>query len=229
MLRKISVAMLALGLSFAVVTQINAANKTAAVLAKGIYVEARTCDVWTGPCFANADFNIGGKHGVMAWRIEKGQAGDVSLDGLSVVAVISAANTLGLEQRSPAKAIIIVDEKANAAQRDALVRFAKQQGGQLLEKIVKVQSAPIKISGCPCKENACFEVDAKVAKVKTRCLDGDHDKVCGNEYAFYPPLAANVKASPAAVVEHAFRGTGLGETWSDAERRAAYVGSFEVR
>src|SRR5260370_23128603 len=153
MIWKISFGILALGLSFAGVTQINAANKAADIKARGMYVEARRCDVWTGPCFANADFNIGGKQGVMAWRVEKGEAGDVSLDGLSVVAVVSAANTLGLEQRSPAKAIIIVDSKANAAQRAALVRFAQQQGGQLLQNIVKVRSASININCCSSKEN----------------------------------------------------------------------------
>ena len=25
----------------------------------GQYMEARTCDVWTGPCFANAEVNLG--------------------------------------------------------------------------------------------------------------------------------------------------------------------------
>ena len=38
----------------------------------GQYVEARTCDVWTGPCFANADFNLTGKNAMMAWKIDKG-------------------------------------------------------------------------------------------------------------------------------------------------------------
>jgi hypothetical protein len=227
MLRCLSLGVFALALS--VVAPIYADNKTPAVVANGTYVEARTCDVWTGPCFANADFNLSGKQGAMAWRIEKGQAGDVSLDGLCVVAVVSSANTLGLEQRTPAKAVIIVDSKASAAQRDALVRFAQQQGGELLKNVVKVHAQPITINGCPCKENACYEVDATIAKVKTRCLNVDHDKVCGNEYAFYPPLAANVKASPAGVVEHAFRGEGLGSTWSDTDRRAAYVGSFQVK
>jgi hypothetical protein len=226
MQRKILFAILALGLSIAPAF---ASEKAADITAKGTYVEARTCDVWTGPCFANADFNISGKQGVMAWRIDKGQAGDVSLDGLSVVAVVCAGNTLGLEQRSPAKAVIIVDSKANEAQRAALIRFAQQQGGKLLENVVKVHAESISINGCPCKQNACFELDARIAKVKTRCLDGEHDKVCGNEFAFYPPLAQNVKASPAGVVQHAFRGQGLGETWSDSDRRAGYVGTFEVR
>ncbi len=218
----------ALGLGLIPATNTTASNK-ADIIAQGSYLEARTCDVWTGPCFANADFNIGGKHGVMAWRIDKGSVGGVSLDGLSVVAVVSAANTIGLEQRSPAKAVIIVDSKASPAQRDALVRFAQEQGGQLAANVVKVHAQSIKIDTCPCKVNGCAVVDATIAKVQTRCLDEEHDKVCGNEYAFYPPMSNNVKVIPTGVVEHNFRGQGLGETWSDSDRRAGYVGSFQVR
>jgi hypothetical protein len=228
MFRRTLFGLFAIALSLAVATPLSATN-LAAIQADGAYVEARTCDVWTGPCFANADFNIGGKQGVMAWRIDKGQAGDVALDGLSVVAVISAGNTIGLEQRSPAKAVLIVDSRATPAQRDALVRFAQKQGGQLVQNVVKIHAAPINIEACPCKSNACTEVNATVAKVKTRCLDVEHDKICGNEYAFYPPMVNNVKVIPAGVVEHTFRGQGLGETWSDSDRRAAYVGSFQVR
>src|SRR5262245_3695904 len=73
----------------------------------GKYVEARTCDVWTGPCFANADFNLTGKNAVMAWTIDKGEFDNVKLDGLGVVAVVAAANTLGLEQSAPARSILI--------------------------------------------------------------------------------------------------------------------------
>ena len=158
MLRWILCGLTVLGLGLVPATNITATNK-ADIIAQGAYLEARTCDVWTGPCFANADFNIGGKQGVMAWRIEKGQAGDVSLDGLSVVAVVRASNTLGLEQNSPAKAVIIVDSKANAAQRDALVRFAQQQG-QLLQNVIKVHTQTIKPDICPCKENGRAVVDA---------------------------------------------------------------------
>ena len=88
---------------------------------------------------------------------------------------------------------------------------------------------PIKLDICPCKFNGCAVVDATIAKVSTRCLDEEHDKVCGNEYAFYPPMSNNVKVIPTGVVEHNFRGQGLGETWSDSDRRAGYVGSFEVK
>jgi hypothetical protein len=195
----------------------------------GQYVEARTCDVWTGPCFANADFNLGGKHAVLAWKISKGSLDNVNLDGLSVVAVISAKNTLGLEQNGPAKTVLIVDAKANSLQKDALVKFAKRQAGSLLENVVGVQSAKINVAMCQCEGQTCAEVDATVAQVKTRCIDHKEDKACGNESAFYPPLASGVDARVAGVVEHLFRGNGLAETWSDYGRRGAYVGSFEAR
>jgi hypothetical protein len=195
----------------------------------GKYVEARTCDVWTGPCFANADMNLGGKNAVMAWKVDKGTFGKVSLDGLGVVAVISARDTLGLEQTGPAQAVLIVDKRANSAQRDALVRLARQQGGQLLKNVVAVQTADVNLTLCDCKGNACAELKAGPAAIKTRCIDAQHDKACGNESAYYPPLAQGVKAVPATAVAHSFQGKGLTETWTEADRRGAYVGTFVTR
>jgi hypothetical protein len=195
----------------------------------GKYVEARTCDVWTGPCFANADFNLAGKNAVLAWKIDKGTLNNVSLDGLGVVAVISASDPLGLEQTGPAKAILIVDEKATPSQRKALIQLVQKQGGKLTRNIVAVRQAAVNVTMCQCKGNVCAEVLAGGAFVKTRCLDAKHDKACGNETAFHPPLAQNVQVRPAAAVESSFRGAGLPETWRDFDRRGAYVGSFEVR
>ena len=213
----------------AVVLALTIPTKAAELSLHGHYVEARNCDVWTGPCFANADFNLIGKNAVMAWRVDQGQYNNVDLQGLSVAAVIVAHNTLGLDQTRPAQAVLIVDQRANAAQREALVRLAKQQGGKLLANVVSVQSAKVDLHACECKKDACYELTAGAARIKTRCLDADHDKVCGNETAFHPPLAQGVTANPAGVVEHVYRGTGLGQTWSDFERRGAYVGTFEVR
>jgi uncharacterized protein DUF1326 len=217
-------------LAFAAVVLIAAAPLHAAELQlRGKYVEARTCDVWTGPCFANADFNLTGKHAVIAWRVDEGKFNDVNLDGLGVVAVVAAHNTLGLEQVGPAKAVLIVDRRANSQQREALIQLAKQQGGKLLANVVAVEKADVNLNACECKADACYELKAGGASIKTRCLDADHDKACGNETAYYPPLARGVTARPAGVVEHIFRGAGLSQTWSDFDRRGAYIGSFEVR
>jgi hypothetical protein len=207
------------------------ATLTAAASADGLtgrYIEARTCDVWTGPCFANAEMNLGGKNAVMGWLIEKGGVENVQLDGLGVVAVLAASDTLGLQQTGTAKAILIVDRRADSAQRDALVQLARRQGGALLRNVVDVQTAAIELDVCGCAEGGCGTLRAGNATIRTRCLEG-HDKVCGNESAFYPPLARDVKVRPALAVEHAYSGKGVDAIWNDSGRRGAYLGSFEIR
>jgi hypothetical protein len=195
----------------------------------GQYIEARTCDVWTGPCFANAEMSLDGKHAVMAWKVDKGAVDNVRLDGLTVVAVVSASDTLGLEQTGPARSVLIVDARADAAQQAALVRLAKAQAGNLVGKVLAVQSAKVDFDVSNCKEGACARLEAGKARVETRCLDGHHDKVCGNESEFYPPLSKGVTARAAVAVEHSFAGQAFNETWKDSQRRGAYVGSFESR
>src|SRR5438874_1881415 len=93
---------------------------TASTHAAGItgqYVEARTCDIWTGPCFANAEANLTGKHAVMGWRVDKGDLKNVKLDGLGIVAVIAASDTLGTAQTARGEAVLLVDKRANSLQR----------------------------------------------------------------------------------------------------------------
>src|ERR1700746_3509227 len=108
-------------LSLAVVALIVVAAPVQAGGISGQYVEARTCDVWTGPCFANAEMNLTGKHAVLGWKIDRGSNAGGKLDGLGIVAVVAASDTLGLKQTAPSKAILIVDCKATPAQREALV------------------------------------------------------------------------------------------------------------
>jgi Protein of unknown function (DUF1326) len=196
---------------------------------KGQYLEARTCDVWTGPCFANADFNLAGKNAVMAWRIDQGSFDNVALDGLGIVAVIAASDTLGLKQTAPTKAIFIVDKKASQAQRDALVRFAQKQGGSLLSNVAAIYREEISFNICECKEGGCAELTAGKAVIQTRCISAEHDKVCGNESAYYPPLVSGVNARPATALEASYRGEGLSHTWREFDRRGAYVGTFDNR
>lgn len=216
-------------LSIAAVALLFAAAPLSAAELTGKYVEARTTDVWTGPCFANADVNLGGKNAIMAWKIEKGQWDKVSLDGLGIVAVLAASDTLGTQQTGNGKAVLIVDERANREQKDALVAFAKQQGGELLRNVVAVRSARVEMSVCDCAEGGCGTLRAGDARIQTRCLDHKHDKVCGNESAFFPPLARDVKAQPALASENTYTGKGLDGTWKDSGRRSAYLGTFAVR
>lgn len=195
----------------------------------GQYIESRTCDVWTGACFANAEMNLTGKFALLGWKVDKGSLNDVSLDGLGVVAVVQTTDTLGLKQTGEAKSVLIVDSRANESQKAALVRLAKEQGGELLRNVLAVESSAIDLTLCPCKSNVCAKLTAGAVSIETRCLNPDHDKACGHESNFYPPLAKNVNARAAMVSEHAFKGKGFNSTWKESDRRGGYVGSFEIR
>jgi hypothetical protein len=216
-------------LALAVVALSFLAAPLSAASLTGSYIEARTTDVWTGPCFANADVNIGGKHAIMAWKIDKGDFNKVNLDGLGVVAVVAASDTLGTQQTGPAKAVLLVDERASETQRAALVQLAKKQGGELLGHVVAVRASRVELSVCDCAEGGCGILRAGDARIETRCLNEKHDKVCGNESAFFPPLARDVEVRPALAAENTYSGKGLDGTWQDSGRRGAYLGTFAVR
>src|SRR5271166_3003591 len=99
---------------------------------RGEYIEARTADVYTGPCFANSEVGLTGDLAVMGWKIEKGSFQGVNLDGLAVMGVLRASGTLGDVTQSvyPVKSVIVIDEHANAEQRIALKKFAQKMGGE---------------------------------------------------------------------------------------------------
>src|SRR3954469_5534441 len=136
----------------------------------GRYIEARTCDIWTGPCFANAEVNLSGKHAVLGWKVDQGELQGTRLDGLGVVAVIAASDTLGVPQTGKSRAVLIVDSRADAKQREALVALARRQGGSLIENVVAVHNAKVDLDICLCTEGGCGILDAGCAKITTRCL-----------------------------------------------------------
>src|SRR3954462_2605309 len=88
---------------------------------KGDYLETRTCDVYTGPCFANGQAGLSGNDAMMAWNIERGSYAGVELAGLKVVVVTTASDTLGfggtlIVNPENIRSLIIVDDKANPQQ-----------------------------------------------------------------------------------------------------------------
>jgi hypothetical protein len=195
----------------------------------GNYIEIRSCDVYTGSCFANAEMTLTGHEAIMAWSVRDGALDGVQLDGLNVIAVVQGSETLGDVHRYPqqTRSVLIVDESANAAQREALVNLARQKAGALLGTTVGVETAPIHVA-LPesCTESGCANVQAgDLVEIQTRCLGGK-DHVCGNEELFYPPLTPVNDPRPAFTVAGAYRGPGLGTQFDEANRRSAYLATF---
>ena len=194
----------------------------------GDYLEVRSCDVYTGSCFANAEMNLTGKEGILVWSVREGRWKGTSLDGLSVIAVVRTDGTLGNLRYQPrtGKAVLIIDEKADTKQREALTDFARSMAGKLLEQVVDVRTAPIEASVGTCTKAGCASVKAgNLVEVNTRCLGG-HDHLCGNEETYYPPLTSVEHAIPAFTERASFKGSGLDLTWDSTGQRSAFIASF---
>ncbi len=216
---------LAAALPVALVVLLPAAAMGAGVQVSGTYVEARTADVYTGPCFANAEVGLVGKEAIMAWRIEEGGWDGVDLSGLSVLAVVRSEATLGdpYAERLGAESVLVVDAGADPPQRRALEGFARGMGGELLADVAVSLTAEVEFD---VQANGAAAVHAgELATLRTRPLD-HRDHLCGNETVFYPPLAPTEGAEPGVALEHSWQGEGLGATWKSPGKRSSFVGRF---
>jgi len=208
---------------------------------RGDYVEARTGDVFTGPCFSNAEVFIHGKQAVMAWKVTEGSYNGVDLAGLSIAAAVQGTTTFSEDKPEAARSVLIVDAAASDRQRQALIAMAKELAGQRLQNVVEVKTSRISLKveahsladddahashGMPQTPRASFWA-ANLAQIVTRPLDGG-DHFCGNEVIAYQPLSKGVVAKPAYTLGHQFKGEGLNTRWDDPNCRSSFVGRFAL-
>jgi hypothetical protein len=195
----------------------------------GDYLEMRSCAVFTGPCFANAEVGVTGREGIMAWNIEQGVHKGVDLAGLKVVVAVAAADTLGFGagvviHPDPIKSVILADEKASPQQREALVDFAKARAGKLAGNVVKVHYVSIDMKLDHVDMVGQLKAGDQVALSTRKLKKGDC--VCSNEVIFYPPLAAVDNSAPAYTLEGRYSGRDLGVKWSEPNTRSAFLATF---
>jgi hypothetical protein len=194
---------------------------------RGEYLETRSADVYTGQCFANGEVNLVGNEAILAWHVQNGSWDGIPLEGLSIAAAVRAKATLGdpYENPYPAKAVLLVDDQASPQQRAALINFAKQMGGELLNNVEQVVQVPMELVVNQEHHGAAILRAGQFATIQTRSL-GEHDHVCGNEVTYYPPLTQLAHSMPAVAVTDAYSGPGLGVSWDLHGKRSAFVGSF---
>ncbi len=191
----------------------------------GTYVEARTAEVFAGGCIMNSEAETMGRQAVLAWRVDEGRIGGVSLDGLSVVAALSGTHNLGMremggEAPTLVKTLLYVDERASAPQRDALVAMAKAAIGDLAFQVVEVQAVPIAFE----RTHHAAAVRAGDAQLQVEAHI-HHDPSCGAMQWFHP-LSKGAQAEVGLTRNQAFSGQALGTRWSQVDKRSAFVGTF---
>jgi len=191
----------------------------------GEYIEARTCDVWTGPCFSNSEINTTGEMAVLGWTVRQGSWDGTDLAGLAIAVAVRAEGTLSTPREGKARALVFIDEKATEAQGKALVSMARALAGKYLENVVDTRRASISYERA--EEEAILTV-GEVAKIRTRPLSACCDMHCGNEEVAYPALSKTNHVACAKSVEHRFVGSGLDARWSDPLKRSAMLGEFSL-
>jgi len=197
---------------------------------KGDYIEVRSADVYTGPCFANSEVGLTGNEAILAWQVKEGSWKGTSLNGLGIVAVVKANATLGDPYHTPypAKSVLILDERATGAQRQALEELAHSAAGRLLDNVVRVESAPIQLQMASGAEHGSAKLVAgKLVGIETRSLCSGDD-LCGNEFIYYQPLTHMTHFMPAFTLRDSFQGQGLNVVWNHMGKRSAFVGTFAL-
>lgn len=201
---------------------------TQAVEIRGQYLEARTCDVYTGPCFANGEMGMAGKEALMAWKVDEGGWKGTTLEGLTVALVVKGSDTLG-ENAFPSRAsnirsVILVDDQATEAQQLALVDFVKESLPKLTTDIQQIERMPMSLENDHYSVCGLFKA-GDVAEIRTRKLDA-HDCVCTNEMVYYRPLADVRSATPAYSERQSYSGDGLNSKWWLEGSRSSFLAVF---
>ena len=211
-----------------VLTLAMAANLQAANIS-GEYLEARTCAVYTGPCFANAEMGLAGKEALMAWKIDKGQWKGVNVDGLGAAVIVTAENTIGYDGIFPLRAgkmksVILIDKTATPEQFAALLDFVKDTAKTYTKDVVRVQRVPIQLKNNHLTKQARFQA-GKIAEITTRALK-QSDCVCTNEVVYYLPLTKVENSSPAFSLKLSYQGKALNRRFTDFGTRSAFLATF---
>ena len=190
----------------------------------GDYVEARTAEVFVGACQLGNEGEAAGHQAVMAWRVAEGSFNGIPLDGLSVVAAVAANTNLGwweLGGRKPAvvKAAVMVDERANAAQRLALVGLANSLSNGLVSDVVEVKAVPIEFTRTA--ERVDVAAGDAAVSVSTTLV---HDPSCGAQQWFSP--LARTEAALGVTRTTGYWGSALGTKWNQVDRKSSFFGTF---
>src|SRR5947208_3706703 len=177
----------------------------------GQYVEARTAEIFTGGCIMGSEAETMGKQAVLAWKVDRGAVNGVSIDGLAVVAALAGDVNLGLHEiggsSATVRSVLYVDERANPAQRMALVALANDMTKRI-GTIVQVQPAPITFTDAG---QSIHVATSNIALDVTKEIN--HDPTCG-ALQWFTPLAATDHAHMGQTDQNAFTGPALGTNWS---------------
>jgi hypothetical protein len=191
----------------------------------GDYVEARTAEVFTGPCILGSEGEVSGKEAILAWRVSRGSVNGVALDGLSVVAVVAADKHLSLHEYGAArpttvKSVVMTDNRATPAQQQALVSMARSLAPGMLNEVIATRTVPISFE----RDKDSVHIAAGAAKVDV-VTEFEHPTTCGAT-RWFNTLSKSEGSKPGLTRSQEWSGTDLGLQWKQIDSKSSYVGTF---
>ena len=193
----------------------------------GDYVEVRTAQVYAGGCIMGSEGEAAGREAILAWRVARGAVGGVNLDGLSIVAAATADNNFGTYALGGApanvlKSVVLVDERANALQREALITMARTLAPTVVTSVVETRAVPIAF------ERAGDTVTVHAGEASLDVVTNvPHSPNCG-ALKWFEPLARTEDAEIGLTRSQEWTGTALGPRWKQVsdDKRSSFVGKF---
>ena len=194
---------------------------TATSTVQGEYIEARSASVYVGACHFGAEFVEGGKEATLVWNIESGNWNGVSLDSLTVVAVVSAKNNLALDTETR-QSVLYVDTEVTAEQRAALSDMLTMKRADVLGEVVATQTAPIAFA----KKGTKYDVT--VGKVLALSANRYPCAGCTQPHQiWYKPLTEIQNAIVGKSEVYRYKDTHLPVTWHQGgTENNVFVGDF---
>lgn len=211
--------------AFALSSSIVAAGGSAARVT-GDYVEVRTAEVFTGGCIMGSEGETSGREAILAWRVSRGSANGVPLDGLSVVAVVAGDMNLGTHELGgtaprSVRTLLMIDERATPAQSEALVAMAKSLSGELVANTIDVTRVPVSFR----RDGEGVQVSAGHATLDV-ATNARHSPACGAIQWFSPLSRLDDQPGIGLTRSQAWTGPALGAQWRQVDRRSSFFGTF---
>ena len=188
---------------------------------QGEYLEARSVSVYIGACHYGAEYVEGGREATLVWNIRQGTWKDVSLKGLTVVAVVTAKNNLAIDTDTR-RSVLYLDEKATSEQRTALIDLMTTKRSAVLGEVVSTESAPITFA----KEGVQY--DLRVGKVLSLSVSRYPCQNCTQPHQiWYKPLEQLDTPIVGKSTSYCYQDKILSVTWNCGEdTNNVFVGDF---
>ena len=190
---------------------------------QGEYLEARSVSVYVGACHYGAEYVEGGREATLIWNIRQGTWKDVSLDGLTVVAVVTAKNNLAIDTNTR-RSVLYLDEKATSEQRAALIDLMTEKRSELLGEVVSTESTPITFT----KEGVKY--DLRVGEILTLSVSRYPCQNCTQPHQiWYKPLEQIDTPIVGKSTTYCYQDKILSVTWNCGEdTNNVFVGDFAM-